>query len=304
MQRVSIITRTKDRTILLRRALESALCQSHSDWEMIIVNDGGNPGDVDALVHSVRDRAGDRIHVIHHPRSLGMEAASNAGIRIASGDYFVIHDDDDSWHPDFLRECLDYLSENSKVAQLGGVVTHSVRIQESIEGDQVTTSARDPFNPWLHTVTLYRMAAGNIFPPISFLYKRSALEAIGPYREDLPVLGDWEFNLRFLMHFEIGVIPKELAYYHHRMTVQAGAYSNSVIGGHNKHVFYDALLRNELLRKDLEERSLGLGFLVNFAKGVEDTTHGIHGLRDASWFLYTKDRVYNLLQAAKRRFAS
>ena len=56
----------------------------------------------------------------------------------------------------------------------------------------------------------------NRFPPIAFLYERAAGEAIGNYRTDLPVLGDWDFNLRFAERFGIGVIPEALAYWHHR----------------------------------------------------------------------------------------
>ena len=35
-----------------------------------------------------------------------MEAASNAGIKATNGELIVIHDDDDTWHPDFLKKCV------------------------------------------------------------------------------------------------------------------------------------------------------------------------------------------------------
>ena len=47
---VAIITRTKDRPLLLRRAVESVLGQTHADWVHVIVNDGGDPAAVEQVV--------------------------------------------------------------------------------------------------------------------------------------------------------------------------------------------------------------------------------------------------------------
>lgn len=269
--KVGIITRTKNRTILLRRAIESVLGQIHQDWKMIIVNDGGTPADVENLVAQYAEKAQGRIKICHNPKSLGMEAASNVGLRAIDSDYVVIHDDDDSWHPSFLQHCVSFLDNNS-LPSVKGVITHSIRIIESIDGADIVLKHQEPFNQWLREITLYRMAAGNIFPPISFVYHKDVLDEIGYYREDFPVLGDWEFNLRFLRRFDIFLIPEGLAYYHHRVTSETGEYSNSVIKDDSHHKFYDALLRNEMLRKDLDAGGLGLGYLMNVGRSFE-TAH-------------------------------
>ncbi len=59
-------------------------------------------------------------------------------------------------------------------------------------------------------------------------------EDIGPFKEDYPVLGDWEFNLRFLERHKIGLIPRELEYYHHGDTEHVESFGNSVILGLNQ----------------------------------------------------------------------
>ena len=266
--KVSIITRTKNRNVLLQRAIQSVLGQTFQDWVMVIVNDGGDKEGVVQLVNQYENEFRERIMIIHNDVSLGMEAASNVGIKNSHSEYVVIHDDDDSWHPMYLEKCVVFL-ENSQFKSIVGVITHSVRIVEKIENDKIIIEYQEPFNTWLNSITIYRMAAGNVFPPISFLYNRRVLDEIGYYREDLPVLGDWEFNLRFIQKYDIYVIPEELAYYHHRLSITSGEYSNSVIGGHNKHLFYDTFLRNELLRKDFENNTMGIGYLVNIGKSFE-----------------------------------
>ena len=103
----------------------------------------------------------------------------------------------------------------------------------------------------------------NSFPPISFLYKREIYDKVGGYNESLPVLGDWDFNIRFLRVADIGVIPELLARYHHRDTITDAnnAYGNTVNAGVSKHVKYDAILRNHYLRTSPND----LGVLVNLA---------------------------------------
>ncbi|MGE0724556.1 MAG: glycosyltransferase family 2 protein [Alphaproteobacteria bacterium] len=262
---VAVITRTKDRGVLLRRAMDSVLDQSFADWIHVVVNDGGDPAPVEALAAERSARYAGRLKVIHNPESLGMEAASNVGLRASRSRWVVIHDDDDSWAPEFLAECVGYLRDPPH-ARIAGVITHSVRIDERVTGERVEEDKRQPYNSWVPNVTLFRMAGTNLFPPISFVFSREALDAVGHFREDLPVLGDWEFNLRFLSAYDIGVIPRLLAHYHHRPSGGNPIYANSIFGAQDKHALYDALIRNELVRRDLETGRVGLGTLVNMAQ--------------------------------------
>ncbi len=267
-RKVAVITRTKNRNILLRRAIHSVLEQTFQDWMMIIVNDGGDREAVEELISEYRDVFGERCLVIHNGTSVGMEAASNIGIKSSDSEYLVIHDDDDSWHPSFLEKCIRELDAPPH-PRVAGVIAHSMRVLERIENGRIILEQEEPFNTWLQSVTIYRMAAGNPFPPVSFVYQRKVLDEIGYYREDLPVLGDWEFNLRFVRKYDIHLIPEILAYYHHRLDMKYGEFSNSVIGGHSRHIFYDTLIRNELLRNDLDRNTIGMGYLVNISKSFE-----------------------------------
>ena len=95
--KVAIITRTKDRPLLLRRAMESVLRQTFSNWTHIIINDGGHPALCAMLAAEFRDRYAGRLVLINNNRSAGMQRASNSAIVSSASDYIVIHDDDDSW---------------------------------------------------------------------------------------------------------------------------------------------------------------------------------------------------------------
>ncbi|WP_226583462.1 glycosyltransferase [Acuticoccus sediminis] len=264
---VAIITRTKDRPTLLRRAARSVAAQTYPHYVWVVVNDGGDETVVREVVQScaVDQR---RIIVINHPKSLGMEAASNVGIRAAPADYLLIHDDDDSLDPTFLARTVAFL-ESDKGERYGGVITHSTYISEVIRGEQVIERSRTPYMDWVRHVQLAEMACSNFFPPIAFIYRREHWETVGGYNESLPVLGDWYFNLEFLLHADIGVIPEPLANYHHRdVGGSPEAYLNSVVGGRSKHEEFYSIARNEILRHHGNDV---LATAVLTAHGTHDT---------------------------------
>lgn len=256
---VGVITRTKDRPLMLPRAFDSVRAQGFPGMAWTIVNDGGDPVPVDAIAAEAVS-AGLKVRVVHHERSLGMEAASNAGIAATPADYVVIHDDDDSWSPTFLRATVDAL--DTAPATCAGVVCHSVRVDEVIGEASVTVKSRRAYNPWLKAVYLSEMAEDNPFPPISFLFRRSAWEELGGFDESLPVLGDWDFNLRILARWDVEVLPMALANYHHRLPTNSGSYGNSIHAGSDRHALWDSRIRNKHLRQDLEAGRVGLGTLL------------------------------------------
>jgi glycosyltransferase involved in cell wall biosynthesis len=262
--KTAIITRTKSRPVFLKRAIESVLFQTDGDFVHVIVNDGGDQEEINSLLERFKDRYENRLLLIHNEKSLGMEAASNVGIRSSDSIYVVIHDDDDSWHPKFLERMINYLESNNTIGNLGGVVCYATEIREQISDKEIKEIARRSI-ALTEEVSLWRMCAWNYFSPISFLYKREVYGKIGgPYREDLPVQGDWEFNLRFMQYYEIGLLKDHLAFYYIRInnSNSGTVYSNSV-NNREKHHFYQTYLRNEFLRKELAEGKLGVGYMMN-----------------------------------------
>lgn len=279
LSRVAVVTRTKNRPVMLRRAVESITRQTFRDFVWVVVNDGGDATEVEAVIQPAR-QAGVNVRTVHNPQSLGMEAASNCGIRASASEFIVIHDDDDTWDAEFLAVTTAFLDIEPGY---GGVVTHTNRVDEVIEGDSIRILRTSPWNHHLLSVYLIEMARVNSFPPISFLFRRAVLDEIGYFDESLPVLGDWDFHLRFLSVRDIGVVARPLAFYHHRENA-VGAYGNTLYDGVSKHVRYDAILRNRLLREDLRQGRIGLGFLVNMGRSQ-------HGLTMLESLLHTLRRV-------------
>jgi glycosyltransferase involved in cell wall biosynthesis len=254
--RVAIITRTKDRPLTLRRAIRSVLDQTFKNWLLVIVNDGGNPEGVEVILDEVSEELAGQVLVLHHPVSLGMQTASNAGISSCDSDFIIIHDDDDTWEPSFLARTVSYLDEHGWNPKLGGIITWSrVIVEEFGEYGEVTMHNRFIFNDKLYNISLIDLAVENRFPPISFLFRRCALDAVGPFNEQYGPRGDWDFHLRVLGRFDIDVIPEPLANYHHRPKTASGVYGNSVYAQQDLHQATRGKLLNNTLREGLKNEN-------------------------------------------------
>jgi glycosyltransferase involved in cell wall biosynthesis len=234
MTMVAIVMRTYERPVLLARAIASVQNQSFADWELIIVNNGGDPVGVEAVVSVARTATGtSKIAVLHLPERVGMEEASNQGLRATSSEYFAIHDDDDSWRPTFLETAVGTLSAHPPAA---AVLTGVTRVHETFKGGKVWPEFHENFPLDDSRLTYDRLIGGNTFPPIAALFRRSLLEKIGYFDSSLPVLGDWEFNLRAVREGGFVFVPERLANYHTRTPESDRAAGNSITVGEDLHM--------------------------------------------------------------------
>lgn len=259
--KVTVVTRTKDRPLLLERAIKSVHRQTMPDFIHVIINDAGDLSMVNNLVDKYKGIIKGRVRVINNAKSRGMEAASNKAIKAYNSIYVAIHDDDDSWHKDFLKVTTNYLDSSSAIM---GVVVSTDCITEQIKGKKIKTIKTERWIPGTTDISLYQQCFINYATPITFLYRRSVFKTIGYYDESLPVNGDWEFALRFLLHYDIDFIESEhaLAFYHHRPK-NKGVEGNSVFADRKLHDHNMNALGNKFLRKDISEGKLGIGFIIN-----------------------------------------
>ena len=255
--KVAVITRTKDRPVFLRRAMQSVLSQTFDDWVHVIVNDGGDSAIVETLAAFHADLYTGRIRIVHHAESQGMQNASNAGIAALDSEYVVIHDDDDSWEPDFLLTTTRYLDAEGRDSKVQGVITQTTQVTEELTVSGVfAQAARNPYCPVSH-VGLKDMLERNLFPPIAFLYRRKVHETVGLFNQEFDVLGDHDFNLRFLRQFDIGVITDSHANYHWRH----GSEGNTVTCARDVHRTMLNRMQNSYYRELLEDPKTAVGDL-------------------------------------------
>lgn len=254
---VSIITRTMGERLFLRRALACVTAAAPVGAEWIIVDDSG---DADAAVSDIAEaaaKAGLSMKAVKSGQRHRSKAL-NAGVAAARGTYLHIFDDDDTIRPGFYRTMMARLE--AKPA-FGAVAARSEAVAEATDANgHLKETRRRPQFPELQAVTLAMMAVQQWTPPVSLLFRRSAMEATGHFDESLPVCEDYDFLLRFLLIHDIALIDEVLCAVHARAPDSGGSMRNSEATLNHPEV--DGAFRNAMLRRSLKDPTDQIGLLL------------------------------------------
>ncbi|RAP34979.1 hypothetical protein DID77_00070 [Candidatus Marinamargulisbacteria bacterium SCGC AG-439-L15] len=110
---VSVIVPTYNREATLGRTIDSVLAQTYTHFELIVVDDGSTDN-TRSVVASYTD---DRIRYIKTSNQK-LPAARNEGIRLATGEYLVFCDSDDTLNPDYLTFFVEKATQHPDCGML------------------------------------------------------------------------------------------------------------------------------------------------------------------------------------------
>jgi glycosyltransferase involved in cell wall biosynthesis len=185
---ISVVIPTRNRPSVVQRAVHSALSQTFSDIEVVVVIDGADPATSQAL----REIADPRVRMVELPESVGGSEARNTGARAARGEWVALLDDDDEWMPEKLQKQMAVATGSSY--QYPIVVT--AMIARSPQAD-----FRWPKKPPTYPLSEYLFVRNSPFQGESvlqtstFLTKRELLVNV-PFTKGLRRHQDWDWILR------------------------------------------------------------------------------------------------------------
>lgn len=119
--KISVIVPVYNTERFLRKCVDSILRQSYADLEIILVDDGS---DMDAYMLCDELAGEDSRIIVIHQDNLGLSAARNRGLKIASGQYIAFVDSDDYISSTMYEELLS-ISSPASIA-----VSHFVRVDD------------------------------------------------------------------------------------------------------------------------------------------------------------------------------
>jgi glycosyltransferase involved in cell wall biosynthesis len=176
----------------LGEAIESALHQTYSPIEIIVVDDGSTD---DTTAVAVRYPV-----KLVKQLNLGLAAAGNAGIRASSGEFVMRLDADDRLDADYVQHALEPLLRDPSV--------HFVYTQMAPFGARSGTYPVEDFDA--DTLAEHNYAHG------SALMRRASFDAVGGYANDWGKLRceDWDLWLSFAERGLRGMlVPEPLLQY-------------------------------------------------------------------------------------------
>ena len=100
---ISVIVPVYNAEKYIRRAIESILSQTYTDYEFIIINDGS----VDNTKNIILSFQDDRIVYLENKKNSGPGASRNKGIDKAKGEYIMFIDSDDYIEPNTLEDAFN-----------------------------------------------------------------------------------------------------------------------------------------------------------------------------------------------------
>jgi len=188
----TVVIPTYQRAELVRQAVQTVLAQSCQDFEIVVVDDGSP----EPIRFTTPD---DRLRVVRHEQNRGPSAARNTGIRAARGELVAFLDSDDLWLPEKLERQAAFMED----AAYGACVTGFEYDTE--EGYSVEI----PHKPqsWLRELAM----GCRLSPGTTLAVRRGCYEKVGFYDEAMPRHEDYDWLLRFVQKYDIGVISEPLA---------------------------------------------------------------------------------------------
>ena len=127
--RFSIIVPVYNSSAHLNRCVDSILCQTISDFELLLVDDGSadNSGSI-CDQYAIKDK---RIRVFHKENG-GVSSARNLGLESAIGDWIAFVDSDDFLDETFLENFSSGLADNADLI-VQGFFYHDVKQNQILE---------------------------------------------------------------------------------------------------------------------------------------------------------------------------
>lgn len=189
MQRVSVILPTYNRAGILKKAIDSVLSQTYSEFDLLIVDDGSKDDTADV----VRSYADERIRYLYTELNRGAAAARNFGIAQVSADaaYVAFEDSDDLWHPDKLEKQLKELEKHPEA----GFCYH--KIAYDMGGGYRAILPDERLSVEKKRGDIYaQLLYDNLVDCPSMLIRREILEQTGGFDEMMKALEDYDLALR------------------------------------------------------------------------------------------------------------
>jgi glycosyltransferase involved in cell wall biosynthesis len=203
MPAVSIIMPAYNVAPYIASAIRSALVQTFTDFELIVVDDGSKDNTAEIVKSLMRED--ERVRLVQQANR-GLAGARNTALRAARGEMFALLDSDDMWESEFLAAQLAILEARPDV----DIVTGNGWYLEGPRHGQLARPYPDPRpDPVLASIIGDEWS---VF--IMSVMRRRVYTAIGPFDEEMRSNEDYDFWLRAAVAgFSFARNDRPLGYY-------------------------------------------------------------------------------------------
>jgi glycosyltransferase involved in cell wall biosynthesis len=194
---ISVIIPTYNYGRFLSEAVDSVLCQTLGDLEVIIVDDGSTDNTPDVVRPYLSDN---RVRYIRQ-ENRGPSAARNRGIRKAKGEFIALLDADDVWLPSKIEKQLQLIR---KSADVGLVYCLAENVDE--KGEELPHVPM----PHMEQATYKDLLYFPLTLPSCVLTRKRIFDEVGLFDETLTAVEDTNMWIRILRHYKSAYVNEIL----------------------------------------------------------------------------------------------
>jgi glycosyltransferase involved in cell wall biosynthesis len=203
---ITVVIPTRNRPVLLLRAVRSVLAQTWPEIEVIVVVDGDKEGQCAKTIAGI-----DRVSCIALAEPVGGAEARNIGIRSARAEWIALLDDDDEWLAPKLETQMSAIERHAKNKKaLVVACQHLYRTEDAPDVVRPRRLPRPDEDPceFMFDYLCY-------FQTSTFLCSKDLMLRI-PFKKGLAFFQDIDWFLRAMRaeDTEFLVVPQPLAIYH------------------------------------------------------------------------------------------
>ncbi len=205
---VSVVIPVYNGAKSIERTLESVSAQTHSNLEILVVDDG-SVDDTPAIVRS-HCAADDRVTLLHQANS-GVACARNTGLRHARGEFVAFIDADDLWHSTRVAKHVAVMRACGERVALVYSPCRWIDEHDNVIGSSCAYSCSG-------SVLLRLIYSNFVGNGSALLLRRAAALEVGGFDPRLRENGiegceDYLLQLRLAQRYEFGLMPEYLVGY-------------------------------------------------------------------------------------------
>lgn len=194
--RVSVVIPTFNRATLVERAIDSVLGQTHSAFEIIVVDDGST----DNTSATLRNKYSDKL-VVFQQSNRGVSAARNVGIAHATGNWIALLDSDDEWLPSKLAQQLALIKNHTDCLLCH---TDEIWIRNGVRVNAMNKHKKSGGDIYQQCLPLCAIS------PSSVIFQKQLLDDVGNFDETLPACEDYDLWLRICAQHKVHYLDQKL----------------------------------------------------------------------------------------------
>lgn len=187
----SVVIPLHNKEPFIAETLSSALAQTFTDFEIIVVNDGSTDKGGD-IVQSFKDA---RIHYIA-TENQGVSAARNTGIQAAKGQLIAFLDADDLWKPNHLEALYDLYTAYPQAGMYCS--RYNIRIGNGVSQKPAFIDLREDFQGIVEHPFSTSMV-NRVAQTSAVCVPKNVLENLGGFNENVSNMEDTELWIKIML---------------------------------------------------------------------------------------------------------